>query len=410
MKSSHYSDSGVRLIRLQNIGNGRFDDDDKAYIPEEHFATLRKHEARPGDLLIAALGDANHPVGRACILPPTIPIAMVKADCFRVRLHEDLLDHRFAAYFLASDVGSSEISAGSRGVTRTRINLSGVAGTTTPVPPLSNQRAIVEFLDDKTAAIDTLIAKKERLIDLLQERRQALITQAVTKGLHSKVATKSSLVQWLGDIPSHWRTERIASVSTKITNGYVGPTRDILVEDGVPYLQSLHIKGNRIRFTAENQYFVKPEWSRAHAKSVLIRGDVLVVQTGDIGQVACVPPQFEGVNCHALIIISPLRTLLRGEFLAWVLSSGYGQNSLKSIQTGALHPHLNCTFVREIRIPLPPLAEQDEILNFVGSRVGTVRNAIEKTRASIDHLREYRKALISAAVTGRIDIPAEGAA
>ena len=146
----------------------------------------------------------------------------------------------------------------------------------------------------------------------------------------------------------------------KITNGFVGPTRDILLDEGVPYLQSLHIKNNRIVFG--NDYFVAPEWSRQHAKSVLRAGDVLVVQTGDIGQVAVVSLELEGANCHALIVVSCISSLARGEYLSWVLNSHYGYHALKRIQTGALHPHLNCTFVREIVCPLPPLDEQAAIV------------------------------------------------
>ena len=117
-----------------------------------------------------------------------------------------------------------------------------------PATPPEEQRIISAFLDHETAKIDQLVAKQERLIELLKEKRQAVISHAVTKGLNPDAPMKDSGVEWLGEVPEHWRMLRISNITTKITNGYVGPTRDILVEEGVPYLQSLHIKNGKILF------------------------------------------------------------------------------------------------------------------------------------------------------------------
>ena len=203
-------------------------------------------------------------------------------------------------------------------------------------------------------------------------------------------------------LPEHWEIRRIATVTTKITNGFVGPTRDILVDEGVRYLQSLHIKNNKIIFL--NDYFVEPDWSAAHAKSVLKESDILIVQTGDIGQVACVSKEFEGCNCHALIIVSPRSTRLYGGFLSYFLNSSFGYDELKRIQTGALHPHLNCGLVRDVRFPLPPLTEQRAIANYLACETAKVDQMIAKVAAAIERLQEYRTALITAAVTGKIDV------
>jgi type I restriction enzyme S subunit len=141
---------------------------------------------------------------------------------------------------------------------------------------------------------------------------------------------------------------------------------------------------------------------------LLASGDVLVVQTGDIGQVAVVTPEFAGSNCHALIIIRTRSELGSGEWLATVLRSDYGYHALSRSQTGALHPHLECGHVREILIPFPPLEEQGRILAKLlieSQRVGWL---IDKVKAAIEHLTELRTALISAAVTGKIDVREAG--
>lgn len=271
-----------------------------------------------------------------------------------------------------------------------------------PCPEIEEQQAINAFLDRETGRIDLLVAKKERLIELLREERSALISRSVTKGLDPSVKLKSSGVDWLGDVPGHWEVRRIAMISNKLTNGYVGPTRDIFVDEGVRYLQSLHIKGNRIIF--DEKYYVTDSWSKEHCKSILRTGDVLIVQTGDIGQTAVVPKEYEGCNCHALIIVSPKEGIMAGEYLSLYLNSSIGYHSLKRIQTGALHPHLNCTLVHDIFITVPPFAEQQTIAIYLDRETTKIDSLIAKVEAVIAKLKEYRMALIRAAVTGKIDV------
>lgn len=208
--------------------------------------------------------------------------------------------------------------------------------------------------------------------------------------------------EWLSQIPQGWELIRLARLNNKLTNGYVGPTRDILTNEGVRYLQSLHIQNNRIDF--HKPYYVSEKWSESHLKSVLRLGDVLIVQTGaDTGQVAAVTHEFVGCNCHALIIVSAKEQRLKGFFLAEVLNSTYGQRLLESIRTGALHPHLNCTLVREIFIPIPSLDEQQAILTFINREAAKIDRLIQVRRAQMERLQEQRTAVIHHAVTKGLD-------
>lgn len=359
------------------------------------------HDVIHGDLLVAGLGDERNTVGRACVAPSEIQPAMVKADCFRFRLNTQ---RALTGFIAAQLTAGAPYDAGilSSGSTRSRISLSEMATRKIALPPLGEQSAVVAFLDRESAKIDALVTEQKRLIELLKEKRKTVVSQSVTKGLNPKVSMKYSGVEWLGTVPDHWECRSISSVSTKITNGYVGPTRDILVNDGVRYLQSLHIKDNSIRF--DNPYFVRREWSMEHSKSILDVGDVLIVQTGDIGQVAVVTDEFEGCNCHALIIVAPLKTVVSGEWLSWTLNSDYGLHSLLSIQTGALHPHLNCGNVKGVIVPIPPLDEQKQIVATLKRRVSDFDSLISEAQTGILLLQERRTALIAAAVTGKIDV------
>jgi type I restriction enzyme S subunit len=309
---------------------------------------------------------------------------------------------RFVQYAILDSSFISVLDSSTYGAKMPRASWDFMGGMRVSLPSVNEQFSIATFLDREIESIDALMAEQEKLIALLKEKRQALISYAVTTGLDPTAPMKGSDIDWLGDVPAHWEVRKLSSLSTKITNGFVGPTRDILVDDGVRYLQSLHIKGNVIRF--DTPYFVRQEWSDAHAKSILEVGDVLIVQTGDIGQVAVVTDEFAGCNCHALIIVAPIRDIVTGEWLSWVFNADYGFHSLLSIQTGALHPHLNCGNVKDLYLPVPPMDEQIRIASYIAERSQGFDELTSEAQHTIDLLKERRSAMISAAVTGKVKV------
>jgi len=314
------------------------------------------------------------------------------------------ISNQFAHYLLRSTPFQEEFYRFGKGIVADlwSTNYSEMRNIVLATPDVGEQTAIAAFLDHETAKIDALIVEQEKLIALLAEKRQATISHAVTRGLNPDAPMKDSGVEWLGEVPAYWDVRKINSLSNKITNGYVGPTRDILVDVGVRYLQSLHIKGNRIKFDAP--YFVAEKWSNEHKKSILQTGDLLIVQTGDIGQAAVVTDEFAGCNCHALIIVSPVGDVVLGEYLGWVFNSSYGKNTLLAIQTGALHPHLNCGNVKEVAVPLPPILEQSRIVEHCVLATSSFDELMSLAEEAIGLLKERRSALIAAAVTGQIDV------
>lgn len=211
------------------------------------------------------------------------------------------------------------------------------------------------------------------------------------------LSSVESEVSWIGKIPTHWKIMKIAYFVDKITNGYVGPTRDILRDEGVRYIQSLHIKKNTIDF--HKPYYVSQEWSAEHERIILRENDVLVVQTGAIGEVGIVPKEFDGASCHALIILRAKENLGYGKFLLYALTSNYGYHSILSIMTGALHPHLNTTYLRDVYLAIPPKNEQQAIADFLDRKTAQIDALIEKKQRQIELLQEQRTALINQAVT-----------
>ena len=187
LKSSHYMEEGIRVVRLQNIGHGKFRNDDSAFVSAEHYSTLGDHSVVPDDVLIAGLGDRNHPAGRACVAPRNIGPAMVKADCFRFRLDRSQALPRFVALQLtATALGAAGLS---RGATRQRINLSRTAGRRITLPTIQQQQSIIEYLTREIISTSMLQGNAERQIALLREYRTRLIADVVTGKLDVRDAT-----------------------------------------------------------------------------------------------------------------------------------------------------------------------------------------------------------------------------
>jgi type I restriction enzyme S subunit len=190
LKSSHYTPFGVRVVRLQNIGHGRFKDLDPAFISEEHNRTLGDHSVFSEDLLIAGLGDERHPPGRACVAPEYLGTAMVKADCFRFRLNRERADPNFLALALtATALASSAIF--SAGATRQRVNLQSTAERLIALPKIEDQIFIVGDVQRSIAQFERPIEIVEREIALLQEFRTRLIADVVTGKLDVRAAAES---------------------------------------------------------------------------------------------------------------------------------------------------------------------------------------------------------------------------
>jgi type I restriction enzyme S subunit len=263
------------------------------------------------------------------------------------------------------------------------------------------QCQIADFLDAETARIDALIEKRRRMIALLEERKTLLLPTALeVRGFRWGTSLHEPQVD--GGLPPYWAVARLSVVLDQLTNGYVGPTRDVLVEEGVKYIQSLHIKDGKIDFT-RGPYYVPPEWHQERPRIHLRPDDVLIVQTGDIGQVAVVPQNFGPASCHALQIARVRRHLLTGDYLGAYLRSPFGRQSLLCRVTGALHPHLEGG-IRDIPVLLPPLDVQDAVVAEVRTESARLDQLRVNLLRQIDLLREHRRALITAAVTGQLDI------
>jgi type I restriction enzyme S subunit len=264
-----------------------------------------------------------------------------------------------------------------------------VKNFTAPVPPLSEQRAIAAFLDQETAKIDALVEKKERLIALLQEKRTALISHTVTKGLDPTVPMKDSGVEWLGAIPAHWEVKRLSEL-VSLFNGYPFDSEHFLRGDGIPLVRIRDLNANE---TEVNYAGPVPE-------SVWVEpGDVIIGMDGDFN-VARWRGQRALLN-QRLCCVRPLEGTVI-DFIAYLIP--FPLKVVNDLTYSTTVKHLSSSDVLKIRLGVPPVSEQRAIAALLDRETAKIDALVAKVREAIERLKEYRTALISSAVTGKIDV------
>ncbi len=270
-------------------------------------------------------------------------------------------------------------------------------------PPDDEQETIAAYLGRETARIDALVAKKEQLIELLQEKRAALITRAVTRGLDPSVPLKDSGVEWLGEILAHWEVKRLWHLTPfdrRIMYGIVLPGPH--VDDGVPIVKGGDVSARRLRLDSLNR--TSPEIEAGYIRSRLRKGDLVFAIRGSIGEVATVPEELEGANLTQDAARVAYTDATHGLWLLFALKSAAIFAKLEAGALGATIRGINIRDLKRASIPVPPLEEQHEIATFLDVQTERTDRLIGTIRDAIDRLKELRTTLISAAVTGKIDV------
>jgi type I restriction enzyme, S subunit len=270
-------------------------------------------------------------------------------------------------------------------------------------PPVGEQESIAAFLDQETAKIDWLITEQQRLIKLLKEKRQAVISHAVTRGLNPDAPMKPSGVEWLGDVPAHWEVTQLRRVIRKgssITYGIVqaGPH----VEDGVPYIKTSDMSGAELPI--EGYAKTSTEIDAAYARSRVEAGDLVIAIRASVGKCLRVPPSLAGANLtQGTAKIAP-GDHVSGEFLLAYVNSTPVQAYLDSRAKGATFKEITLDALRRTPVLLPPATEQHAISEKITEANRTFGQLIDDAERAIILLQERRTGLISEAVTGKIDV------
>lgn len=269
------------------------------------------------------------------------------------------------------------------------------------LPPDDEQRAIAAFLDRETARIDRLIAKKERQIELLQEKRSALISHAVTKGLNPKAKMKDSGIEWLGEIPEHWEVIPVKRVSTRIQTGCTPPTaEEHYYEDGsVPWYGPGSFEENLI--LSKPVKLINESAIKEGAARLFAADSIMVVTIGaTIGKIGYLNKPAS--SNQQITAITPDSDRVIGKFIGYQLKRL--EPVLRGIAPSTTLPIMDQQEVGSLPMAFPEINEQKIIVKYIDTETSKINRLIDKIYNSIEKLREYRTALISAAVTGKIDV------
>ena len=313
------------------------------------------------------------------------------------------IDGRFLLHLLLTKGFISLVDSSTYGAKMPRANWNDVSSCALPVPSLKEQRAIADFLDCEAAKIDKLIEKKRTLIERLKEKRAALIARTVTRGqppdaaraagLEPERKMKASGVEWLGDVPAHWKMMKLKKLVSLVEE----KISEVDGENRLPYIGLEHIESWTGVLCVRDSEFVPTSVSNRFRS-----GDVLFGKLRPYLAKAC-KPSFEGICSSELLVLRPssgiegrflLRLLLTKGFISLVDSSTYG----------AKMPRANWNDVSSCVLPVPPLKEQRAIADFLDRETAKIDGLVAKVDTAIARLREYRAALITAAVTGQVDV------
>ncbi|MBT3473748.1 MAG: restriction endonuclease subunit S [Gammaproteobacteria bacterium] len=271
------------------------------------------------------------------------------------------------------------------------------------LPPDEDTNQIANFLDHETAKIDTLIEKQQQLIKLLKEKRQAVISHAVTKGLNPDAPMRDSGVEWLGEVPEHWAITRFKFVCDRIIAGPFGSsvTKDMYVKRGYKVYGQEQVIPND--FMVGDYYISEKDYTN-FSRYVVSSGDVLISCVGTFGMIAVFPEEAEPGIINPRLIKAEVNSSHSPYYIREFLKSETVFKQFELLSRGGTMGVINIAILSEIVVAVPALDEQNEIITYINNEKLKYRTLIEHADRAVNLLQERRTALISAAVTGKIDI------
>jgi type I restriction enzyme S subunit len=316
------------------------------------------------------------------------------------------IDIKFAHHLFRSTLFQEEYYRYGKGIVADlwSTNYSEMKNISIPIPHLNEQKTIVAFLENETVKIDTLIVQQEKLIELLKEKRQSVISNAVTKGLKTKVKMKDSGISWLGELPETWHMRRVKDTAyVKGRVGWKGLTSDEYLEEGYSYL----VTGTDFKY----KYI---DWNECHCVNQfryeddpyiqLKNDDLLITKDGTIGKLALIQNLHKPACLNSgIFLVRPLKDFIT-EYMYWILSSEIFNIFCDLNSYGSTIQHLYQNVFERFIFPAPPIDVQREISLFLNTETAKIDLLLNEAYSLILLLNERRSALISAAVTGQIDL------
>lgn len=370
------------------------------YISEEEYLESYQHfTVKKGDLLLASSGASWGKVAEY----ESDEVVILNTSTIRLNSQKNKINRRFLRWLLSSNYINDQLSVLITGSCQPNFGPTHLSKLEIAIPESElDQQKIVNFLDYKTEQCDRFIGNRQKQIELLNEQKAAIINKAVTKGINPNAKMKPSGIEWIGDIPEHWKVKRPASFGRFLKGS--GISKSDLVENGVPVILygDIYTKYNLI---AEHIFnFISQEL--ASNSKPIYKGDLLFTGSGetreDIGKCIVYNGETKAYAGGDLMIFRQKTN--SSLFLAYSFSTNYAITKKAMNSRGDIIIHIYASALRDIYIPIPSLSEQQGIIDFIKKETSKIENLISKYQKQIELMQEYRTALISQAVTGKIDV------
>ena len=370
---------------------------------------IRRFSLKAGDVLITKDSEDWSDIAVPAVVTQNLPSILCGYHLALIRPHTGC-DGAFLSRALAAIGPRDQYQLSANGITRYGLTGDSIRASVLALPPLPEQRTIATFLDRETAKIDALVVKKERLIELLQEKRTALISRAVIKGLDPNVPMNDSGIEWFGEIPAHWEMKRLKYLGGKIGSGKTPKGgAGVYVDDGIMLIRSQNVHFGGLRLA--DVVYIDAATDSEMSGSRVNEGDVLLNITGaSLGRccVAFLDGSGANVNQH-VCIVRPNQQRDNPSYLSYSMESHSLQDQIFNSENGVSRDAINFEQIADLILVRPALVEQRAIVSFLDGETAKFDALIKKVREAIKRLNELRAALISAAVTGRIDVRKEAA-
>jgi type I restriction enzyme S subunit len=388
---------GVPFLSVDGIQDGELQFEGCRFVSiEDHQLFTKKVAPKRGDILLGKAASTGKIAQVKVDLEFSIwsPLALLRPD------HSQITS-TFLEYSLKSPSVQAQIDVLCTHNTQSNISMDDIPKLVFPVPSDREQKAIAEFLDWKTGQIDALIAKKKELMEKLKEKRLAVITQAVTKGLNPASPLRDSGIGWIGQTPEHWDVIKIKYVST-LASGHT-PSRTVdeyWLDCTIPWVSLNDSKMLREKDSISETYYQISELGLANSSARLLPAGIVVFSRDATVGLCAITAVPMAVSQHFVAYICGEKLL--GKYLLFALKAM--NQHLQSLQTGSTIVTIGMPEVRGLICTLPPVPEQIAIVGHIDSETAKIDQMFGKVQSAIARLTEYRTALITAATTGKIDV------
>ncbi|WP_165046124.1 restriction endonuclease subunit S [Adlercreutzia sp. ZJ138] len=399
LTSNEYVDDGPYLVTGVDFNKGEIDWNKCTHITETRWKEASQIQLLPDDLLITKDGT----IGKVALAKGLDCEASLNSGVMLIRQVDSLINRKYLFWILQSEVfwgWFGDINSGNTSIIH--LYQRDFNNFLYCLPPVSDQKAIADYLDEKTAEIDSLIEKTERSIELLEEYRKAVISEAVTKGLDPDAPMKDSGIEWIGEIPAHWEIAKLAHVAIRRSGHTPDKKIQAYWENGDIVWVSL-ADSPKLRF---QRYIDSSSTLTTQAgidnssAELLPKGSVLLSRDATVGLCAIADCEL-AVSQHFMAYECGER--LSNEFLLDVFHSM--TQEFEKLSMGSTIPTIGLPEVKAFKIPLPPLGEQNEIESVLARETSIIDDLINTKRKGLVLLKDYRKSLISEAVTGKFKVP-----